>query len=225
VENAWQAMIFVDRSDAGRQLASKLSAYAGPDTRVLALPRGGVPVAYEVAIALNAPLDVFIVRKLGVPGQEELAMGAIASGDVRVLNQETIAALGIEDELIDAVIERERSELERRQNAYRDDLPAHDVAGKDVIVVDDGIATGASMYAGVLALRQREPRTIAIAVPVAPPETRAVLAREVDAFVCIATPEPFRGVGAWYADFKQIDDEGVRALLKAAFHREADAQR
>jgi len=218
-------MIFVDRSDAGRQLASKLSAYAGPDTRVLALPRGGVPVAYEVAIALNAPLDVFIVRKLGVPGQEELAMGAIASGDVRVLNQETIAALGIEDELIDAVIERERSELERRQNAYRDDLPAHDVAGKDVIVVDDGIATGASMYAGVLALRQREPRTIAIAVPVAPPETRAVLAREVDAFVCIATPEPFRGVGAWYADFKQIDDEGVRALLKAAFHREADAQR
>src|SRR5438477_7513970 len=209
-------MIFQDRADAGRRLAEKLSAYADGDTRVLALPRGGVPVAFEVARALNAPLDVFVVRKLGVPGHEELAMGAIASGGVRVLNEDTIAQLRIDQATVDAVTQTELGELNRREAVYRDGLPAHDVAGKTVILIDDGLATGASMYAAVLALRARSPRRTIVAVPVAPRDTCEVIAQYVDEMICAAMPEPFRGVGAWYHDFRQVDDEEVRLMLRSA---------
>ncbi|HET9393590.1 MAG TPA: phosphoribosyltransferase [Candidatus Rubrimentiphilum sp.] len=209
-------MLFRDRADAGRRLAEKLSAYAGGNTRVLALPRGGVPVAFEVARSLNAPLDVFVVRKLGVPGHEELAMGAIASGGVRVLNEDTIAQLRISQETVDAVTKSELGELNRREAVYRDGLPAHDVAGKPVILIDDGLATGASMYAAVLALRARSPSRTIVAVPVAPLETCEAIARHVDEMVCAETPEPFRGVGAWYHDFRQVDDEEVRLMLRRA---------
>ena len=185
-------MIFQDRADAGRRLAEKLSEYADGDTRVLALPRGGVPVAFEVARALRAPLDVFVVRKLGVPGHEELAMGAIASGGVRVLNEDTIAQLRIDQATVDAVTQAELGELNRREAVYRDGLSAHDVAGKTVILIDDGLATGASMYAAVLALRARLPRRIIVAVPVAPRDTCEVIAQQVDEMICAATPEPFR---------------------------------
>ncbi len=209
-------MIFEDRADAGRRLAEKLSSYANGDTRVLALPRGGVPVAFEVARALRAPLDVFVVRKLGVPGHEELAMGAIASGGVRVLNEDTIAQLHIDQATVDAVTQAELGELNRREAVYRDGLPAHDVAGKTVILIDDGLATGASMYAAVLALRARSPRRTIVAVPVAPRDTCEAIAQHVDEMVCAATPEPFRGVGAWYHDFRQVDDEEVRLTLRNA---------
>jgi putative phosphoribosyl transferase len=208
-----QQMIFQDRADAGRQLAAKLSRYAHPDTRVLALPRGGVPVALEVARALRAPLDVFIVRKLGAPGREELALGAIASGGVCVVNEETVGMLEVDREQIDAIVRREARELQRREQVYRGGLPAHDVAGRTVILVDDGLATGASMYAAILALRRRTPRSIVVAIPVAPPDTVAALRRHVDDIVVVATPQPFRGVGAWYADFRQVDDDEVRSLL------------
>src|SRR3954465_8514857 len=165
-------MLFQDRTDAGRQLAAKLAAYAGqPDVLVLALPRGGVPVAYEVAEALGASLDVFLVRKLGVPGQEELAMGAIASGGVRVLNEEVIDALGIPGAVIDAVAADEQLELERRERAYRDGRPAPEVHGRTVILVDDGLATGSTMRAAVAALRQLQPARVVVAVPVAAPST------------------------------------------------------
>jgi len=209
-------MIFQDRADAGRRLAEKLSSYANGDTRVLALPRGGVPVAFEVARALSAPLDVFVVRKLGVPGHEELAMGAIASGGVRVLNEDTIAQLHIDQATVDAVTQAELGELNRREAVYRDGLPAHDVAGKTVILIDDGLATGASMYAAVLALRARSPRRTIVAVPVAPRDTCEAIAQQVDEMVCAATPEPFRGVGAWYHDFRQVEDEEVRLTLRNA---------
>lgn len=207
-------MIFANRADAGRQLAEKLAAYADEDTRVLALPRGGVPVGYEVARALGAPLDVFVVRKIGVPGHEELAMGAVASGGVRVLNEETIAQLGIDAATVEAVTAAERAEVQRRETAYRGGLPAHDVTGKTVILTDDGLATGATMFAGVLALRKRNPRKIVVAVPIAPPDTCAALGAEVDEIICLETPEPFRGVGAWYRDFRQTSDEEVRAMLR-----------
>jgi predicted phosphoribosyltransferase len=209
-------MIFRDRADAGRQLAGKLSAYKDMGAYVLALPRGGVPVAYEVARALHAPLDVFVVRKLGVPGHEELAMGAIASGGVRVLNEDTIAQLGIDDATLNAVTQAELEELRRREEAYRDGLPAPHVLGKPVILIDDGLATGASMYAAVLALRARSPSKIIVAVPVAPADTCANIARYVDQMVCAATPEPFRGVGAWYDDFRQVTDDEVRDMLRSA---------
>lgn len=209
-------MIFENREDAGRQLAAKLKLYAGGGTRVLALPRGGVPVGYEVARALCAPLDVFVVRKIGAPGREELAIGAIASGGVRVLNEDTIRYLGVDQETIDAITLREARELERREHAYRGSLPAHDVAGRTVILVDDGLATGASMHAAILALRKRAPKELIVAVPVAPADTCAALAQYVDDLVVLAMPEPFRGVGAWYADFAQVSDEQVRELLEAA---------
>lgn len=209
-------MLFADRADAGRLLAEKLAAYADGDTRVLALPRGGVPVAREVARALHAPLDVFVVRKLGVPGHEELAMGAVASGGVRVLNEDTIAQLGIDAATVEAVTAAERAELQRREAAYRGGLPAHDIAGKTVILIDDGLATGATMFAAVLALRRRNIRKVVVAVPVAPPDTCAALASEVDDIICLATPEPFRGVGAWYRDFRQTSDDEVRAMLHDA---------
>lgn len=209
-------VIFQDRAEAGRQLAARLAAYAGADTRVLALPRGGVPVGFEVARTLRSPLDVFVVRKIGAPGREELAIGAIASGGVRVLNEETIAALGVPAAMVERITARELQELQRREEAYRGGLPAHDVRGRTVILVDDGIATGASMHAAILALRQREPRFIVVAVPLAPPDTCAVLEEYVDDLVVLAMPHPFRGVGAWYQDFSQIDDDEVRRLLRDA---------
>lgn len=206
-------MIFANRADAGKQLAAKLLRYSGPQTQVLALPRGGVPVGYEVARALGVPLDVFIVRKLGAPGREELAMGAIASGGVRVLNDDTIDALGISSGDIKAIADRELLELQRREAAYRAGRPPLDVKGKNVILVDDGLATGASMQAAILALRRAAPQRIIAAVPVAPEETCAMLARFADEMVCLAMPRPFRGVGAWYDDFRQVTDDEVRALL------------
>ena len=211
-----RSMIFADRADAGKQLAAKLTAYAGSDTRVLALPRGGVPVGVEVATALPAPLDVFVVRKLGAPGREELALGAIASGGVRVLNEETISALDIDARTLDAITQREALELQRREDAYRDGRPAQDVRDRTVILVDDGLATGASMFAAVVALRARSPASIVVAVPVAPPETCSALERYVDDLIVVAMPQPFRGVGAWYADFSQVSDEEVRGLLRDA---------
>jgi len=211
-------MIFTDRADAGRRLAIELAPYTGSDTRVLALPRGGVPVAYEVACALNAPLDVFVVRKIGAPGREELALGAIASGGVRVLNQDTIVALGVDSRTLESIAERELLELQRREDAYRGGLAAHDVAHRTVVLVDDGLATGASMHAAVLALRERAPRAIVAAVPVAPADTCALLAPFVDGLVVLSTPEPFRGVGAWYVDFSQVSDDRVRDLLRDAAH-------
>ncbi|HXG12823.1 MAG TPA: phosphoribosyltransferase [Gemmataceae bacterium] len=209
--------MFRDRSDAGRRLAAKLLHYADdPNVLVLALPRGGVPVAYEVARALHAPLDVFLVRKLGLPGHEELAMGAIASGGVRVLNDEVVRALNIPDEVIDVVAAEEQRELQRRERAYRDDRPPPDVRGRTVILVDDGLATGSTMRAAVAALRRREPARIVVAVPVAAAETCAEFQNVADEIVCVITPDPFYAVGLWYEDFSQTTDEEVHALLQKA---------
>jgi predicted phosphoribosyltransferase len=208
---------FRDRREAGRLLAATLSAYANrPDVLVLALPRGGVPVAYEVARALGAPLDVFLVRKLGVPGHEELAMGAIASGGVRVLNDELVRALRIPDHVIETVAAKEQQELARRERLYRGDHPPPDVRGQTVILVDDGLATGASMYAAVEALRQQQPARIVVAVPIAAPETCEELSGEVDDIICAVTPQPFHAVGLWYEDFSPTTDEEVRDLLARA---------
>ena len=205
---------FRDRREAGRLLAAKLAAYANrPDVIVLALPRGGVPVAYEVARALGAPLDVFVVRKLGVPGYEELAMGAVATGGARVLNEQIVRDLRIPDYVIDRVEAEQRDELARRERAYRGGRPPLDVHGRTVILVDDGLATGATMRAAVKALRQREPARIIVAVPTASPETCEELRAEVDEVVCAITPEPFHAVGYWYEDFTQTTDQEVRELL------------
>jgi putative phosphoribosyl transferase len=214
-----------DRSEAGRLLAAELAAYANhPDVLVLALPRGGVPVAYEVARALNASLDVFLVRKLGVPGHEELAMGAVATGGVRVLNDEIISDLRIPDYLIDAVAAQEQRELERRERLYRGDRPPPDVRGRTVILVDDGLATGATMYAAIQALRQQQPARIVVAVPTASPETCEALRAEVDEVICAITPEPFYAVSLWYEDFSQTTDETVRDLLARSEHTSHAAQ-
>ena len=206
---------FRDRSEAGRLLASRLAEYAHrPDVLVLALPRGGVPVGYEVARALDAPLDVFVVRKLGVPGHEELAMGAIASGGVRIENTDVVRALGISREMLDRVTEVEQRELDRREREYRGDRGPPDVRGRTVILVDDGLATGSTMFAAISALRQLGPARIVVAVPVAPDDTCRALARAAETSVCVRTPEPFYGVGFWYDDFSQTSDEEVRALLE-----------
>jgi predicted phosphoribosyltransferase len=211
-------MFFVDRRDAGRQLALRLAGYAGrEDVLVLALPRGGVPVAYEVAEVLDAPLDVFVVRKLGVPGHEELAMGAIASGGVVVLNEDVIEALQIPQEIIDAVAAREREEMLRREQAYRDDRPAPEIRGHCVILIDDGLATGASMFSAVESARQQGPSRVVVAVPVAAVQTAERLNAEVDEFIAVRTPTPFYGVGQWYDDFSQTSDEEVRKLLERAY--------
>jgi putative phosphoribosyl transferase len=183
---------------------------------VLALPRGGVPVGYEVARALDAPLDVFLVRKLGIPGHQELAMGAIASGGVRVLNRDVVDAFEIPGAVIDAVAAREQQELERREREYRQGRPAPEVLGRTVILVDDGLATGSTMRAAVLALRQRQPAHIVVAVPVAAPQTCAEFQHEVSEVVCAETPEQFYAVGLWYEDFSQTDDEEIRQLLERA---------
>jgi putative phosphoribosyl transferase len=207
--------LFRDRTEAGRLLAARLEKYAGkPDAVVLALPRGGVPVAYEVAKALRAPMDLFVVRKLGIPGHEELAMGAVATGGVRVLNDQVVHGLGIPDYVIDAVVNWETEELKRRERVYRGDRPPPDVRGKTVILVDDGLATGSTMLAAVRALRQQGPGRIVVAVPVASPDTCELLKAYVDEVVCAATPEPFYAVGLWYRDFSQTTDEEVRELLQ-----------
>jgi putative phosphoribosyl transferase len=209
---------FRDRTDAGRTLAEALQEYRGRhDVVVLGLPRGGVPVADEVARALGVPLDVFVVRKLGMPGQEEFALGAIASGGVRVLNEEAIAQLGVPRRVIDAVAARELQELERRERAYRDGRVPAPLAGKTVILVDDGLATGSSMRAAIEALKRHGPARIVVAVPVGAPETCARLRREADEVVCAITPEPFHAVGLWYENFDQTTDAEVHdALARAA---------
>jgi predicted phosphoribosyltransferase len=219
--------LFQDRFDAGRKLASKLRDYgARTDVVVLALPRGGVPVAFEVAKALGAPLDIFLVRKLGVPGHEELAMGAIASGGVRVLNEAVIEALEIPHSVIDAVAKREQQELARREQAYRAGRPMLDLRGKTAILVDDGLATGATMAAAISGVRAQGAAKIVVAVPTAAPETCEAFERSVDAIVCAETPQPFFGVGMWYANFEQTSDEEVRALLaRAATIRKEGMQR
>jgi len=206
---------FRDRPQAGQLLSKKLAGYANrEDVIVLALPRGGVPVAREIARSLRTPLDVFLVRKLGVPGQEELAMGAIASGGVRILNQDIVQAMAIPTHVIDSVTATEVQELARRERLYRGDRPAPDVTGHAVILVDDGLATGATMRAAVAALRRMKPRRIVIAVPIAAVPTRQEFAREVDEIVCLHTPEPFFSVGFWYDDFSQTTDEDIREMLE-----------
>jgi predicted phosphoribosyltransferase len=220
------ALRFRDRAEAGRLLASKLTEYANrPDVLLLALPRGGVPVGYEVAKVLNVPLDVFLVRKLGVPGHEELAMGAIASGGVIVLNDDVVHALRIPQSLIDRVAQREQQELERREKAYRGDRPQPDVQGKTVILVDDGLATGSTMRAAIRALRQRGPAKIVVAVPAASPDTCAEFRGEVDEIVCALTPEPFYAVGLWYEDFSQTSDQEVSDLLERSMRGRSQAVR
>ncbi|MEW6497146.1 MAG: phosphoribosyltransferase [Cyanobacteriota bacterium] len=210
-------MLFKNRKAAGQVLAKELTTYANrPDVVVLALPRGGVPVAFEVAKALNAPLDVFVVRKLGVPGQEELAMGAIASGGVRVLNKDVVEPRHLSEETINQVAAKEQQELERRERLYRDDRPAPDLQGRTVILIDDGLATGATMRAAVKALRQQQPAQIVIGVPISSPDTCHEFEDEVDKIVCAMTPRPFYSVGLWYDDFSQTTDEEVRDLLKQA---------
>ena len=210
-------MKFKDRTEAGQILARKLTAYANcADVVVLALPRGGVPVAFEIATALNLPLDVFLVRKLGVPGQSELAMGAIANSGVRVLNQDIVRSLRLSDAVIDKVAAQEQQELERRERLYRDDRPIPQLHERTVIIVDDGLATGATMRAAIEALRQQQPARIVVAVPISSPETCRDLAVEVDEIICVETPQPFCSVGLWYEDFPQTTDEEVCALLKQA---------
>jgi putative phosphoribosyl transferase len=208
---------FRDRTEAGKLLAEQLTAYANqPDVLVLALPRGGVQVAFEVASALHAPLDIIVVRKLGVPGQEELAMGAIATGGVRILNNDVIQFLGIPDEVINEIAVHEQQELERRERLYRGDRPPYNVQGRTAILVDDGIATGATMHAAVATLKQRQPARIIIAVPTAAPSTCDEFAAEVDELVSVIRPEPFVAVGYWYKQFSQMSDEEVRSLLEQA---------
>ncbi len=210
-------MIFRDRKEGGEVLASLLRRYANRgDVVVLALPRGGVPVGYELARSLDAPLDVFVVRKLGTPGHEELAMGALASGNVRVLNHEVLSELAIPPEMVDRVTEREQQELARRERLYRGDRPPLDIRGRTAILTDDGVATGSTMQAGVMALRRLEPERIVVAVPVASWRACEDLGRFADEVVCPQTPEPFYAVGAWYDDFTQTTDEEVRELLDLA---------
>jgi putative phosphoribosyl transferase len=208
---------FPNRAGGGRLLAEKLSKYAGrDDVIVLGLPRGGVPVAYEVARALHAPLDIFIVRKLGVPGFEELAAGAIASGGVRVLNEDVMRALPNANEIIESVTAREAAEMERREKSYRDGRPAPELRDRIVILIDDGLATGATMRAALKALRQRGAAKIIVAVPVGPADTCREFEDEADEIVCATAPEFFRAVGQYYEDFSQTTDDEVRELLTRA---------
>lgn len=206
---------FRDRSEAGELLALELAHLAGRgDCVILALPRGGVPVGYELSCILHAPLDILVVRKLGVPGNEELAMGAIATGGVKLLNEGLVAALGIPSSAVAAVESKELTELSRREAAYRGNRPPLDVTGKTVILVDDGIATGATMQAAVEAVRRRGARRIVVAAPVAPSSVVAMLRHHADEVHCVLTPEDFGGVGWWYGDFSQTEDEEVRKLLE-----------
>jgi putative phosphoribosyl transferase len=218
-------MIFQNRAEAGKQLASRLGKYANrEDVIVLGVPRGGVPIASEVATALNLPLDIFVLRKLGVPGHEEFAFGAIGSGGVRVLDRQVIESVGLSNMVIDLVTRAERAELARREQIYRGGRPPLDVRGKTVILVDDGIATGASLTAGVHAIRQMKPAAIVIAAPVAPRSTVHRLRHQVDDVVCVETPERFYGVGQFYHDFSQVSDEEVNALLDSAYRQRDEQQ-
>lgn len=206
-----------DRVDAGRRLAGLLRQYADrPDVVVLALPRGGVPVAFEVARALHVPLDVFVVRKIGLPAHPELAIGAIASGGVRLVDESAVRRFGVTESQLAAVSAAEERELERRERAYRDRLPSPDLHGKTVILIDDGLATGASMAAAATAVRAQDPGRVVVAVPVAAPETCEAFQDMVDQVVCGATPEPFHAVGLWYEDFSQTSDQEVHELLERA---------
>jgi putative phosphoribosyl transferase len=210
-------MLFQDRYDAGRQLAQELQSYKNdPSVLVLGLPRGGVPVAYEVAHFLHAPLDVFIVRKLGVPGQEELAMGAIASGGIRVLNRGVLEEYKIDSHILESVILREQVELERREQVYRGNRPFPILGGRTVLLIDDGIATGMTMLAAIRATRQEQPQRLVAAVPVTSPDTCSYLQKRVDEMICLRTPRDFWGVGRWYVDFSPTTDEEVRQLLERA---------
>ena len=219
--------MFQDRAEAGRKLAERLAHYSNrPDVLILALPRGGVPVAFEVAEALKVPLDVLVVRKLGTPGQEELAMGAIASGGVRVLHDEVVRTWGISPREIEAITAKEQKELKRREQAYRGDRPFPDLHGRTLIVVDDGIATGTTMRAAITALAKQSPARLVVAVPVAPPSTYEELKREVRDVICLLMPEPFFGISLWYKRFPQTSDEEVRDLLeRAARERSAALKR
>jgi putative phosphoribosyl transferase len=209
---------YKNRSEAAYILAEALKSYSGrSDLLVLALPRGGVPVAYEVARALAAPLDLMLVRKLGVPDHEELAMGAIATGGIRFLNADVVQALAITEEDIERVAQEEQRELRRREQLYRGEHPLPTIAARCVILIDDGVATGATMRAAITALRQRHPAAIVVAVPVAPPDTVEVLRAAADDVICPATPEPFISIGRWYEDFTQVSDEEVRDLLNHAW--------
>jgi predicted phosphoribosyltransferase len=209
--------IFRDRADAGKRLAKELSKYSNrPDVLVLALPRGGVPVAFEVAKELNVKMDIFVVRKLGVPGNEELAMGAIASEDVRILNEDVIKSYRIPDRVIATVAANELRELERRERKYRGDIPKPEMKGMTVILIDDGLATGATMHAAVEALKTKHPAKLVVAVPTASPDICRFFKDIVDEMICTTTPEPFYAVGAWYGDFSQTTDEKVCELLKKA---------
>lgn len=205
---------FRDRRDAGRLLARELGATIGTGALVLGLPRGGVPVAAEVALALDAELDIFLVRKLGTPGQEELAFGAVASGGLRVINHDIVAYASIPQDVVEAVTQRERDELRRREALYRGARPQLEVRGRSVILVDDGLATGATMLAAVRALRPCAAARLTVAVPVGSAEACRLFAHEADEIVCAATPEPFRAVGLWYEDFTPTSDEEVIALLE-----------
>lgn len=208
---------FLDRRDAGRRLARELSGYANrADVIVLALPRGGVPVGYEVAAALHVPLDVFIVRKLGLPGHEELAMGAIASGGVRIVDEHTLRAAGVTEEDLRRVTAVEQAELERREQQYRGERPFPDLTGKTVLLVDDGLATGSTMRAAVAALREEGPSRVVVAVPVAANDTCDAFRQIADDIICAVIPEPFYAVGAWYANFSQTTDAEVHHLLARA---------
>jgi putative phosphoribosyl transferase len=218
-------MIFRNRQEAGRSLASRLEKYANrEDVIVLGVPRGGVPIAFEVATALSLPLDIFVLRKLGVPGHEELAFGAIGSGGVRVLDREVVKSVGLSDSVIELVTRAERTELARREQIYRGGRPPLDVRGKTVILVDDGIATGSSLRAGVRALREMQPVAIVVAAPVAPRSTVNRLRHEVDDVVCAAIPERFYGVGQFYHDFSQVTDAEVNELLDSASRRRGEKQ-
>ena len=212
---------FLNRSDAGRQLAAELlPGYGGrSDVLVLGLPRGGVPVAFEIAVALDAPLDVLVVRKLGLPGHEEFGIGAIASGGVRVVDESVLRAYGVDSRTLEEITEREQRELERRERRYRDDRPFPALQDRVVILVDDGLATGSTMRAAVAALRAEGPREIVVAVPVGAPETCSAMARLADDVVCLMTPEPFYAVGLWYENFDQTDDDEVHDLIERAAMR------
>jgi predicted phosphoribosyltransferase len=213
-ESGESGAVFRDRQQAGNALAGKLQEYRdGPDALVLALPRGGVPVGFELAQALNLPLDVFLVRKLGVPWQPELAMGAVASGGIRFLNHEVVRSLGVSEEEISEATAREEESVRQRERLFRDGRPALKVTGQTILLVDDGLATGSSMRAAVAALRQRSPERIVVAVPVGSATTCRELQREADKVVCLVTPEPFWAVGQWYADFSPTTDQEVQELL------------
>jgi putative phosphoribosyl transferase len=215
-------MIFLNRVEAGRGLARKLELYSGRrDVVVLGIPRGGVPVAFQVAAELEAPLDVFVVRKLGVPSQPELAFGAIASGGIRIIDAQIVESFGLSGEAIEQVASREEQELDRRERAYRGKRPPLNVEGKTVILVDDGIATGASTRAAITALRKLHPARILLAAPVAPASTYRRLRREVDDLVCLDTPQVFYAIGQFYEDFSQVSDEEVTALLQLSMEQRA----